>query len=400
MQIRAVNKLKSSDWTDTQTATTGDNVLPAISGCDPPSLTKAQLVWHGLLTVGEQLVPGAGNQPDERVGWGYYGHVGSIPERNTPIVLGESSYTIGDMLMQFDIPPALVALIVPPDGALVLNLSKDLSATEQENLVLHICDQPFSFAEAQRPESYHGLTTPPPPNPRDIDYYWTDSGLTWTLGLSRTLALSVPDAFQSSLATTVPTVADPPAVQGSPAISSAGDDGQWTPAETVEITLTFNEAVTVDTTAGTPSIGLTLGGTAERQALYLRGDGTTQLVFAYTLANGDGSHSSMIVPPNSLAPNGGAIRGQTTGTDASLQHNGAAVAGTTGLGAREQSQETARPTARFAAIPESHDGETTFEVELHLDPRPDALSYDDRHGSVDHHRRIRHGRPSPDCRIR
>ena len=267
------------------------------------------------------------------MGWGYYGHVGSIPERNTPIVLGDNSYTIGDMLMQFDIPPALVALIVPPDGTLVLNLSKDLSATEQENLVLHICDQPFSFAEAQRPESYHGLVTPPPPNPRDIDYYWTDSGLTWTLGLSRTLALSVPDAFQSSLATAT----EPPAVQGSPTISSAGDDGQWTPAETVEITLTFTEAVAVDTTAGTPSIGLALGGTAERRAPYLRGDGTTQLVFAYTLVNGDGPHSSMIVPPNSLAPNGGAIRSQTTGTDASLQHNGAAVASTTGLGAREQS---------------------------------------------------------------
>ena len=374
VQVRAVNKLHNSDWATTQTATTGDNAIPTISGCNPPSLTNAQLVWHGVLTVGEQLVPGVGNQHDERVGWGYHKNVGGISKRNSAIVLAGNSYTIGDMLMQFDIPPALVPLIVAPNSSLVLNLSNDLSATEQENLVLHICDQPFSFADAQRPETYHGLVTPPPPNPRDIDYYWTDSGLTWTLGLSRILALSVPDAFQSSLATAAPPD-DPPMVQGSPAISSAGDDVQWTIGETIEITLTFSEEVNVDTTNGTPSVRLMLSGTTERSTPYLRSDGNAQLVFGYTLTNSDGSHNSMNVPANSLALNGSTIRSQSTGVDAALQHDGAAVAATNGLNTRTQSEDSTTPTARFDGVPESHDGATTFTVELHLNPVPEEMSY-------------------------
>ena len=94
--------------------------------------------------------------------------------------------------------------------------------------------------------------------------------------------------------------AEAPAVAGSPALSEAGTDGAWTAGETVEVTLTFSEAVTVDTTDGTPSIGLDLGGTESRRALYLRGSGTTALVFAYTLTDADGSHTSLIVPIDSL----------------------------------------------------------------------------------------------------
>ena len=141
MQVRAVNKIQSGRWSGTQSATNGDNAIAAVSGCNWPSLLGRQLVWNGVLTVGEKLVPSVGNQPDERVGWGYYERVGAISERNTPTLLGDNSYTIGDMLMQFDIPETLAPLIVPPTGALVLNLSADLTAAETENLVLHVCDQ-------------------------------------------------------------------------------------------------------------------------------------------------------------------------------------------------------------------------------------------------------------------
>ena len=375
VQVRAVNSLKNSNWSGTQKATTGDNTLPTIANCDPPSLTNRQLVWHSVLTVGEKSVPGAGNQPEERVGWGYYKNVGTISGKNSPITLGDNSYTVGDMLMQFDIPPALAPLIAPPTGALVLNLSADLTTVETENLRLHICNQAFSFQDAQRPESHHSLVTPPPPNPRDIDYYWTDSGLTWTLGLSRILVLSVPDAFQTSQAAAAPPVTGPPIVQGSPSISSAGDDGQWTAGETVEVTLTFNEAVAVDTTGGRPSIGLTLGGTAERQAHHLRGEGTPTLVFSYTLTAGDSSYSTMLVPANSLALNGGTIRSRATGTDAALQHDGAAVAAATGTGTRSEPPATPPARARFDGLPENHDGAAAFTVNLHLNPVPEEMSY-------------------------
>ena len=98
------------------------------------------------------------------------------------------------------------------------------------------------------------------------------------------------------------------AVVGLPGLSAAGADGVWGAGETVEVTLAFSRAVTVDTAGGTPSVGLLLGGSAGRSAAYLRGSGTTVLVFGYTLTDDDGAHTALLVPENSLALNGGAIR--------------------------------------------------------------------------------------------
>ena len=52
-----------------------------------------------------------------------------------------------------------------------------------------------------------------------------------------------------------------PSVEGAPVVGEAGDDRAWTAGETVEVRLTFSEAVTVDTAGGRPAIGLRLGGT-------------------------------------------------------------------------------------------------------------------------------------------
>ena len=102
--------------------------------------------------------------------------------------------------------------------------------------------------------------------------------------------------------------AEPAVIDGTPQVSGAGTDAQWSEGETVGVTVTFSEAVDVDTTGGTPSIGIGLGGTAARSATYASGTGTTELVFEYTLASGDGAHGSMAVTPDSLARNGGTIR--------------------------------------------------------------------------------------------
>ncbi len=56
--------------------------------------------------------------------------------------------------------------------------------------------------------------------------------------------------------------------------------------EVIELTLTFNRALVVDTAGGTPSIELDIGG-ARRRARYVRGSDTTQLVFAYAVESGD-----------------------------------------------------------------------------------------------------------------
>ena len=166
------------------------------------------------------------------------------------------------------------------------------------------------------------------------------------------------------------TVGEAPEVDGEPVISAEGDDGQWTPGEKVEVTVTFDEAVAVDTTGGTPSIGLTLGSDNEKKksAAYASGSGTKALVFAYTLADADGSHSSMMVPLDSLALNGGTIRSVASGADAALGHLGAVKVGLPPLEIDEPGPavDPKAFTARFANVPAEHDGSGRFSFDVHF----------------------------------
>ncbi len=176
-----------------------------------------------------------------------------------------------------------------------------------------------------------------------------------------------------------------PSPDGAPTLSEAGTDGLWTPGETVEVTVTFTEPVTVGTADGVPSIGLRLGGSELRSAAYLRGSGASALVFGYTLTEADGSQNSLTVPANSLALNGGTIRSRTWAADASLLHETASLATDTPTSSRSKtpgeskSAESSRDrfpgkaasfTARFTALPASHDGSTTFTFELRFSEEP------------------------------
>ena len=171
-----------------------------------------------------------------------------------------------------------------------------------------------------------------------------------------------------------------PRVTGSPGLSEAGADGMWTAGETVQVTLTWNEAVTVDTTGGVPSVALDLGGTVFRRAAYSSGSGTTTLTFSYTLIDADGSHMSLLVPIDSLALNGGAILSQATATDAALAHSGAAKIALPPQDTQEQiaprDEDEEDPfTASFSATPQTHNGADAFTVELHFSEAPQGLSY-------------------------
>ena len=161
----------------------------------------------------------------------------------------------------------------------------------------------------------------------------------------------------------------PPTVDGTPSVGGAGTDAQWSLGETVGVTVTFSEAVDVGTNGGTPSVGVELGGssTAARSAAYASGSGTAELVFGYTLVQGDGSHSLMAVTPNSLALNGGTIRSAESQTNAQLAHNGTVVQ----LGGTTRSTE---PEVSFQDVPKSHDGATAFTVGVQFSGQPDGLS--------------------------
>jgi len=160
---------------------------------------------------------------------------------------------------------------------------------------------------------------------------------------------------------------DPPSVDGTPRVSGAGSDAQWRDGETVGVTLTFTEAVDVDTTDGTPSIGIDLSGAGTaRRAAYASGTGTTELVFEYTLVTGDGTHGSMAVTPDSLALNGGSIQSTEHGVDALLAHNGTVVLGTS-------ARNIEIPT-RFQNVPERHDGQSPITVDVRFSGAPTGLS--------------------------
>ncbi len=167
-----------------------------------------------------------------------------------------------------------------------------------------------------------------------------------------------------------------PTVEGGPVLGEAGADGFWTAGETVDVRVAFSESVTVDTGSGTPSIGLLLGGAQARSAAYARGSGTAELVFGYTLAEGEGPYNAMLVPGDSLALNGGAIVSTADNSVAAdLAHNGAGkTAVPEPASARATRGVADGPTASFSDVPATHDGETPFTVKLSFDEEP-ALSH-------------------------
>ena len=99
-----------------------------------------------------------------------------------------------------------------------------------------------------------------------------------------------------------------PAATGA-SIAAPGGDGNWGAGEHVDVSLTFDETVTVDTAHGTPSVGLLLGDTVPRRAVYTTGSGSSTLRFRYTLASGDNApYAMMVVAPDSLRTPGGSVR--------------------------------------------------------------------------------------------
>ncbi len=109
------------------------------------------------------------------------------------------------------------------------------------------------------------------------------------------------------------------------AVSSTEVNGNYTTAATLDITVTFSEAVDV---TGSPQLLLETGAT-DRQAIYTGGTGTATLTFEYTVVAGDISLDLDYVATGSLTLNGGTIKNAAT-TDAVLTLAAPAAAGSLG----------------------------------------------------------------------
>ena len=130
-------------------------------------------------------------------------------------------------------------------------------------------------------------------------------------------------------------------------------DGRWSPGEAVTVTVGFSDEVAVDTSGGTPALAVVLGG-QRHEAVYATGSGTATLRFAYTVTADDGAATSVQVPANGLALNGGAIVGPT-GLAAALAHAGASRTGT---------PEPAAPALSVADASAAEGGTLVFAVTL------------------------------------
>ena len=77
--------------------------------------------------------------------------------------------------------------------------------------------------------------------------------------------------------------------------------------DTLSATVIFNDVITVNTTGGTPTLALNVGGTAV-QATYVSGSGSNALVFTATVASGHNDSNGVAIGSNALALNGGTLQ--------------------------------------------------------------------------------------------
>ena len=138
---------------------------------------------------------------------------------------------------------------------------------------------------------------------------WNSTGLTWA------------DAQEIAVRMTLRV----PGID-SIAFNSAGPDNTFDTGDAVTATVTFNEAVTVDTTGGTPQLTINMGGT-DQVLDYNSGTGTTALVFSgYTVAFGDTDTDGLSIEANKLDLNGGTIKATADANlDAVLDHTAVAA---------------------------------------------------------------------------
>ena len=90
-------------------------------------------------------------------------------------------------------------------------------------------------------------------------------------------------------------------------VTSSKANGAYTIGESIAVTVTFSESVTV---SGTPQLTLETG-TTDRVINYASGSGTPSLTFSYVVQAGDTSADLDYISPAALSLNGGSIRDES-----------------------------------------------------------------------------------------
>ena len=176
-------------------------------------------------------------------------------------------------------------------GTLYFNVTTLLTAATIADLTLNIGNSPFTLSSSTGSGS--NLT-------------WPNSGLTW-----------IPDSDSISVSLTETPVA--PAVSSVDVTSDPGGDDTYAIGDTIQVTVTFDQAVTV---TGAPRIELRVGGGEDEHlkwADYLTGTGAAILQFTYVVLAGDFDDNGIDIAADQLELNGGTIQ-SSGGTDANLDY--------------------------------------------------------------------------------
>ena len=231
------------------------------------------------------------------------------------------------------------------------------NATYRARLTLHIgMTDSFAGADATRGQIANGVSN---------GLTWTSSGLTWADAQSIAVRLTL----------VVPGI-------DSIAFNSAGPDNTFDTGDAVTATVTFDEAVDVDTSGGTPRLTIKVGG-SDKVLSYSSGSGTTALVFTgYTVASGDADNDGLSIEANKLDLNGGTIKATADEhPDAVLTDTAVAASASHKVGDSGTSTNAApvfSPTTATRSVPENTTTVTNVGAAIHAatDTDPgDSLTY-------------------------
>ena len=111
-----------------------------------------------------------------------------------------------------------------------------------------------------------------------------------------------------------------PVIAGVTLTSDAGTDRTYATGDTIPVAVTYNQAVEIDTTDGTPSLAVTIGDDARAASYAGINSAKTVLTFSYTVVSDDSDQDGVSIAVNSLSLNGGSITAAAGGADALLVH--------------------------------------------------------------------------------
>ena len=166
-----------------------------------------------------------------------------------------------------------------------------------------------------------------------------------------------------------------PSVEGAPSVTSTPSqgDGHYRSLERITLEVRFSEAVTVDTAAGTPRLGVNVGAN-ERPAGYDAGSGTATLTFSWPVKPADLDADGIAVAANRLTLRGGTLTDLAGNAAANLNH--AALAAQSGhrVAGNRSPPRFAAASPSFTIAEDHKDGASVGTVSA-SDADGDVLTY-------------------------